>query len=82
MDCHCDEWVKSCLDLGLTIKGKDGLAAKSAYEAERLGGYLTNPTVVLSEDCPCFSCEAFTDGLVEWIVTNDQVCAVSCAGRC
>ena len=37
MDRHCDEWVKSCLDLGLTIKGKDGLAAKSAYEAEQLG---------------------------------------------
>ena len=82
MDHHHDEWVESCLDFGLTIKGKGGLAEKSAHEAEQLGGYLTNLTVVLSEDCPCFSCKAFTDGLIEWIVTNDQVCAASHAGRC
>ena len=77
VDCHHDEWVKSCLDLGLTIKGKDGMAAKAVYEAEHLGGYLTNPSLVLSEDCPRFSREAFIDGLIEWIIANDQVCTAS-----
>ena len=65
--------MKLCLDRGLTIKGKDGLAAKAAYEAEQLGGYLTNPLEVSSNDHPCFSREAFVDSLVEWIVADDQV---------
>ena len=43
---HRNEWVKLCLERGLTIKGKDGLAVKVAYEAEQLGEYLTNPSEV------------------------------------
>ncbi|KAH9167408.1 hypothetical protein EDB89DRAFT_1856550 [Lactarius sanguifluus] len=78
VDCHRNEWVKSCVDLGLTIKGKDGLAARAAYEVEHSGGYLTNPSSVTSEDCPQFSPEAFVDALVEWIVANDQVRTISC----
>jgi hypothetical protein len=70
---HRNEWVKSCLKKGLTIKGKDGLAAKAAYEAEQLGGYLTNPSELSSGDRPQFGREAFVDSLVEWIVADDQV---------
>lgn len=73
VDSHRNEWVKSCLEQGITIKGKDGLAAKAAYEAEQLGGYLTNPSELSSGDRPQFSREAFVDSLVEWIAADDQV---------
>ena len=74
MDEHQNEGVKLSLDCGLTIKGKDSLAAKAVYQAEQLGRYLTNPLEISSNDHPCFSCEAFVVSLVEWIVTDDQVC--------
>lgn len=74
---HRNEWVKLCLERGLAIKGKDGLAAKATYEAEQLGGYLTNPTELSSSDRPQFGREAFVDNLVEWIVADDQV-GVAC----
>jgi hypothetical protein len=69
---HQNEWVKKCLERGLTIRGKDGLAAKATYEAEQLSGSLTNPPVS-SNDRPQFGHEAFVDSLVEWIVADDQV---------
>jgi hypothetical protein len=44
-----------CLEKGIAIKGKDGLAMKAAYEVEQLGGYLTNPSELSSGDQPQFS---------------------------
>jgi hypothetical protein len=74
VDLHWNEWVKKCIEQGITIWGKDGLAAKAANEVEQLGGYLPNPSELSSGDHPQFSREAFVDSLVEWIVTDDQVC--------
>ena len=76
VDSHQNEWIKLCLEQGITIKGKDGLAAKATYEAEQLSGYLTNPSEPSSVDWPQFTCEAFVDCLVEWIVANDQVSVI------
>ncbi|KAN0124669.1 hypothetical protein V8E53_015705 [Lactarius tabidus] len=72
VDSHRNEWVKKCLERGLTIRGRDGLAAKAAYEAEQHGGYLTSPPELSSDDRPQFGREAFVDSLVEWIVADDQ----------
>ena len=76
VDSHRNEWIKLCLEQKITIKGKDGLAAKAAYEAEQLGGYLTNPSEPSSIDRPQFTREAFVDCLIEWIVADDQVSVV------
>ena len=74
VECHRDEWLKTCLDLGFTIKGKDGLVAKAEYEAELQGCYLTGPSSVPSmHHHPDFSQEGFVDALLEWIIASDQV---------
>jgi hypothetical protein len=78
---HQNEWVKKCLEWGLTIKGEDGLSAKAVYEVEQLGGSLTNPPVS-SNDRPQFGREAFVDSFIEWIVADDQVCVACLTSFC
>lgn len=73
-DQHLDLWVESCDKMGITITAKSAIAQVEAWRRRQQGEAEAMPTETRHSQ---FSRELFVDYLVEWIVSDDQVCEMS-----
>lgn len=72
MDNHLAEWVDSCdeLKIPITAKGAEEAAARHRQRRDHTPPPASQP----DEGRAKFSHEAFVNAIVEWIVSDDQVC--------
>ena len=68
---HIGEWVSSCDNLNISITAAGAKAAARRYHN------LPEDDTPSDIERPQYSKEAFVDALVEFIIGDDQVCALS-----
>lgn len=76
MDHHIDSWVSGCDKLHIPITAKGAQRAIADYR--RRQGQPTSETNDKPRTNRPFSDKAFLDGIVEFIVADDQVGILSC----
>jgi len=69
---HLDSWVDGCDKLKIKITAVEAMDAVNNYR-ERAGTQGACEPGGMKPVPKRFSSEAFVDGIVEWIVTDDQV---------
>ena len=69
---HIDSWIEGCDKLRIPITAKEAQRAVTDYR-RRKGQANTNSTENAKPGRP-FSQEAFVDAIVEFVVSDDQVC--------
>lgn len=70
MDAHIADWVQGCDKYNIKITAKAALSRVAEFRA------MQTAQPVQADGIPRipFSKEGFLDALVEWIVSDDQVC--------
>lgn len=76
-DHHGDVWISACDKLGIEITAKSCKGAVDDFHARQ--GHKRNPDTASAENIrQKYTHEAFVDAIVEFIVSNDQVCRLFC----